>query len=244
MYLSAGEAYSFKIMALFRFTIGNLNSLATRCLIRSIKQIKALYDAEIYILYNGEPPFHLNHLPVTIIDQTDHIGDLPLPVGVAWKLYPPRLRKDSHEIFIDNDLVINDKIPEIDQFLENDNKCLLLEEDTRTYGRFTKHVPANIYVNSGLFGVPPEFDFGKYVKYYTIGKQWEINALGKYAESCTFDEQGLVALILSNQKHIMISKKTITNCEQTLIPAKGNHFIGLNRRNYEPFKKFMLKELI
>lgn len=229
---------------IFRFTIGDLNNLATRCLVRSIKQIKALYAAEIYICFNGSPPFHLNHLPVRLIDQTDYVGQLPAPIGVSWKLYPPRLALDSHEIFIDNDLIINEKIPEIDKFLESDDHCLLLEEDTRTYGRFTKHVPANIYVNSGIFGVPPHFDFEAYVKSHIMGKDWEINALGKYAESKTFDEQGLVALILSHQKHFMIPKKTITNCEKTLVSAKGNHFIGLNRQNYEPFKHYMMGKII
>jgi len=229
---------------IFRFTIGNLNRLATRCLIQSIKQIKKLYDAEIYVCYNGMPPFHLNYLPIRIIDQTDFVNQLPTPIGVSWKLYPPRLTIDQHEIFIDNDLILNEKIPEIDHFLELNDHCLLLEEDTRTYGRFIKHVPANIYVNSGLFGVPPKFDFEKYVKYYITGKDWEKNAFGEYEESGTFDEQGLVALILGSQKHILVSKNTINNCERLYSPAKGNHFIGLNRKNFEPFKSFSLRNLL
>ena len=230
-------------MPIFRFAIGDLNRLATRCLIKSIKQIKTLYDAEIYVCYNGKPPFHLNHLPIRIIDQTDYVGQLPVPVGVSWKLYPPRLVIEQHEIFIDNDLIINEKIPEIDQFLQTNDRCLLLEEDTRTYGRFSKHVPASIYANSGLFGVPPYFDFEKHVKNHIIGKDWEKNAHGEYEESGTFDEQGLVALILGSQKHILINKKTINNCERIYVPAKGNHFIGLNRKNFEPFKSFSLKQL-
>ena len=204
--------------------------------------MQKLYLCDIVVCFNCDETL-VSHLPdehgVTLLDQSSHQNDSMPPMGVAWKLYPPRLDIDRHEIVIDNDIILESSIEQIDQFLSSDNHCLLLEGLSRTYGRFEKHVRANLMINSGLYGLNPGFDFSAYVKRHA-GKNWEENATGIHAASKTFDEQGLVALILSNQKHFLIPNTAITNCERKLVAGKGMHFIGLNRWDrHDPYTELV-----
>ncbi len=224
---------------LVRWTIGNTTPSGYQCLDLSIKSILRFYDVEVAICYNcdlKDLPLYLHHYP--LINQKDHLDCGPTPIGVSWKLYPPRLVIDRHELAIDNDIVLNEKIKEIDDFFEND--CtLLLEGDSRTYGRFEKHIPPAFQINSGIYGMPPKFDFKKYVKFYS-GTEWQKNALYEHDKSETFDEQGLVALaLLDHPRYVIIPNIVVTNCEKRLIPGKGYHFIGLNRRRFhQPFRLY------
>lgn len=114
------------------------------------------YDVDVVICHNCDqnklPKFVFQH---QLVDQTEIAKDSKIPpAGVAWKLYPPRTDRSRHEISIDNDVVFTERIPEIDRFLDGD--CtLLLEGDSRTYGRFERYVPAGYEINSGIFGMPP-----------------------------------------------------------------------------------------
>lgn len=221
-----------------RWTIGQVKPDGFKCLVDSINNFKKLYDVEIVICYNCD----INNLPdivsqFRLIDQQKHIGDIEAkPKGVSWKLYPPRLDINRHELFIDNDMVIINKIPQIDEFFKSD--CTLLLEDTsRTYGRFEKHVPPNKFINSGIFGIPPKFDMKNFIDFY-VGSEWENNASHEHAKNITWDEQGLVALALLNyHKNLTIPNTCITNCEHHLVNGKGLHFVALNRRNFHsPFR--------
>jgi len=230
---------------LVRFTIGSVTKFGFDCLKRAIKQIQKLYPCDITVCFNCDKK-HVKYLKkelnVFLFDQSVHLNDDLTPMGVAWKLYPPRLDINRHEIIIDNDIILESTIDEIDDFLSCDDHCLMLQGISRTYGRFEKHVPANLMINSGLFGLPPGFDFATYVKNHA-GNNWEENATGIHSESVTFDEQGLVALILSNQKHFLIPNTTITNCERKLMRGKGMHFIGLNRwKRHEPYSEWLMSQ--
>lgn len=164
------------------------------------------------------------------------------PKGVSWKLYPPRLDPTRPEIVIDNDLILADRVAEIDTFLDAD--CtLLLGETSRTYGRFERHVPPGRMINSGLYGMPAGFDLGKFVTFY-CGAGWEENALYEHRESRTFDEQGLVAFaLLSYPRFVIIPHTTITNCEHHLVDGSGYHFIGLNRRRFHrPYRLYKWRD--
>jgi hypothetical protein len=114
-----------------------------------------------------------------------------------------------------------------------------LEGASRNYGRFERHVPPGYSINSGVYGMPPNFNFQKYVNFYS-GTSWEINAFGPHAASKTFDEQGLVAIaLLSYRKFAIIKGTSVTNCERRLIQGKGLHFVGVNRNEFhEPFRLF------
>jgi len=214
-----------------RWTIGNTSAAGYECLQLSIKSFLKFYDAEVVICHNC-PENNLPTMPFRLIDQQIISEKSKIkPTGVSWKLYPPRIDINRHEIVIDNDIIFMDQIPEIDAFLKND--CtLLLEGDSRTYGRFERYVPEGYQINSGIFGMPPRFDLHKYVDFY-CRSDWEINAFGQHKESKTFDEQGLVALALLNyHKYAIIPSTSVTNCERELVMAKAMHFIGLNRRKH------------
>lgn len=222
-----------------RWTIGNTTKDGYECLILSIESFLKFYDADVVVCHNC-PAINLATISgrFPLVDQTLHLDCGPKPIGVAWKLYPPRLFPDRHEICIDNDIIFNARIKEIDQFFES-SSTLLLAGDSRTYGRFEKHVPAQFMINSGIYGMPPSFDLERFVKFYA-GDRWEKNALYQHDKSETFDEQGLVALaLLSHAYYIIIPNTVVTNCEYHLNEGAGYHFIGLNRSNFHaPFRLY------
>lgn len=211
---------------LVRWTIGPVSANGFECLARSIDKFRRLYDIEPIVCHNSIPSEEIDFLlslGVRLYCQ-DTQADLSVrPMGVSWKLYPPRLTFDRHELFIDNDLVIEQHIPEIDQFFQG-RKTLLLEGESRNYGAFDRHVPLNQNINSGVFGLPPGFDFKKHVDF--LVQNWEENC---NTSSKTFDEQGVVAAALLTEPHLIIPRTILTNCEVHYRPAAGMHFVGLNR---------------
>lgn len=224
---------------LVKWTIGPTNPQGYESLEFSISSFQKFYDAEIIICHNCPAA----NLPSVIknfelIDQRKLSLSGPKPIGVAWKLYPPRIDINRHELSVDNDLILNQKIDEIENFFTSDS-TLLLEDNSRTYGRFESHVPLGFQINSGLYGMPPGFDLEPYIKFYA-GKEWQKNAFAQYDSSETFDEQGLIALALLNYtRYVIISNKSITNCENQLNIGQGCHFIGLNRNKYHvPYRLF------
>lgn len=222
---------------LFRWTIGESTPDGREALRLSVASFLRFYDADVVICHNADPE-PLGPPAGRLYDQRQKWDGVPAPAGVAWKLYPPRLAPGRHEVSIDNDVILADRVPQLDEFLKAD--CtLLLEGDSRTYGRFHRHVPPGYQVNSGVYGMPPGFDLDRFVKVYG-GESWEKNALGEHDKSETFDEQGLVAFaLLSHPRHVIIPSTSITNCEHRLVPGRGYHFIGLNRRAYHgPFRQF------
>lgn len=221
---------------LFRWTIGPVQPAGFECLKMSIDSWTHLYDADVLVCHNCEPE-NLAYIPQDWLYDQRQKWDIE-PMGVAWKLYPPRIAPERHEILIDNDIILEERVEEIDRFLKSD--CtLLLEDVTRNYGRFDKHVPPGHQINSGIYGMPPSFDFDKYVKFY-VGSGWETNARGEYSESKTFDEQGLVATaLLSYPSYVTIPNTSIVSCEREFVKAKGMHFIGVNRkRHHRPFQLY------
>lgn len=120
--------------------------------------------------------------------------------GTLWKVSPARKRIESHEIVMDNDIVILRNIPAIDKFLEADDKVLILEEPIRFYGRYDKFFGEGPpYLNSGLMGFYPGYDFGKCVR-----EKWEEKT--PHYNISQADEQGLLMLTLKDQPSIRVSK--------------------------------------
>lgn len=225
--------------AIARWTIGHTTEDGYECLQLSVESVTSLYDVQVVICHNcpaNKLPSSLKQYP--LIDQHQYADSGPAPKGVAWKLYPPRLASDYHELVIDNDIILKESIPQIEQFL-NGNLTLLLEGDSRTYGRFEKHVPPGFQINSGIYGMPPGFDLNRFVQFYA-GQAWEKNALYENDKSETFDEQGLVAVaLLSHPQFVIIPAKSVTNCEHNLVDGLGHHFIGLNRRRFHaPYRLY------
>jgi len=230
-------------MRIARWTIGNASRAGYEALAFSITSFQHLYpDTNVVICHNCS----INKLEDIVArfpdakfhDQSQYLNSKCPPMGVAWKLYPPRIAPDDYEICIDNDVIFMNRVQEIDNFFYGDH-TLLLEETSRTYGRFVDYVPPGYCINSGIYGMPPGFNFKKYVNFYS-GDNWEINAVGPHAASKTFDEQGLVAIaLLSYKNFVIIKKESVTNCEKHLIPGNGLHFISVNRNQFhEPFRLF------
>ncbi len=108
------------------------------------------------------------------------------------------MRMETHEIIMDNDILLLKSIPQIEQFLSDDKKVMILEEPIRFYGRYDALFPGDPpYLNSGLIGLPPGFDYGK-----EIAANWHKH--GKYMNMTQADEQGLLTYTLSQQPNIRI----------------------------------------
>jgi hypothetical protein len=149
--------------------------------------------------------------------------------GTLWKACPGRMRMETHEIVIDNDIVILQKIKPIEEFLNQTDKVLILEEPIRFYGRYDHLFPdKEPYLNSGLMGFYPGFDFGK-----SIRTAWEQN--GKFNNISQADEQGLLMYALSRSPSVRIDKKEIVEILARDFQQKptgkegGIHFTQANR---------------
>jgi hypothetical protein len=206
------------------------------CLRESVAHVKRLYpECDLLICHNQIGTDQLQSLNVPLFDQSKSVCPLGISpqegYQVHWKLYPPRLRPDAHEIIMDNDIVLVKRPAEIDAFLSGD-ATLMCHGLNGLHGKFDKYVPKGVRVNSGIFGMPPGFDFNKTAKAKIPEhdlKCWERR----------FDEQGLVAATLTQyHKRIFISVTVLPIVEKTFdIDALttdaccGYHFAGLNYNN-------------
>lgn len=118
--------------------------------------------------------------------------------GTMWKVCPARMRMDSHEIIMDNDIVVLKKFPQIDEWLSQTSKTLILEEPIRFYGRYDHLLPQEApFLNSGFMGLPPGYDFSS-----EILKSWKDN--GSIENISQADEQGLLVYTLNKRPSIRI----------------------------------------
>lgn len=121
--------------------------------------------------------------------------------GTMWKVCPARMRLDAHEIIMDNDIVMLDIIPQIEEFLDSD-KTLLLEEPIRFYGKesgspYDKLFALGENLNSGLIGCPPGYNFDE-----QILTAWE--ECGRWRRHTQAEEQGLLMYTLKSHPNIRI----------------------------------------
>lgn len=113
--------------------------------------------------------------------------------GTLWKVAPARKRIGSHEIVMDNDIVILRAIPMIEEFLASD-KVMILEEPIRFYGFYDKFHSDAPYLNSGLMGFPPGYNYG-----FELRETWEKHLTKDNTPLFNLsqaDEQGLLMLTL------------------------------------------------
>ena len=156
-----------------------------------------------------------------------------------WKVCPARMRMEAHEIVMDNDVILLKKFPQIDQWLGQTQRVLVLEEPIRFYGRYDcLFGPEPPYLNSGFMGYPPGFDFGS-----AILQNWIKH--GKYMNLSQADEQGLLVYTLSQQPSIRVHNdqmiEVLHRDAHTKITGQeqGLHFTQSNRiPNHGPWKKY------
>jgi hypothetical protein len=214
----------------------------------AVKRFQALYpEFDCVVCYNNCQPEQERMLRSMGIDSyVQRETDLRYPImqahdpegwlgaapGWGWKLCPPRLRPRGHELFVDNDLLIRERLPEIDKWLASD-KFLIAQshrDDPKYYGDFP--VPAGTKCCAGLFGLPPNFNFSEEIirrcKRTLSGKP-----LGHWGE------QGLVTSTVLSNPHIIV--KSVVNVK--VPPEKplplALHFIAANRLDrHDCWEKF------
>jgi hypothetical protein len=255
---------------LFRFTVGSCLQQGLDILAESINRTTNALGIDNWdwvVCYNGLTAKNLEFLqssvgqkPIQFIGQ--NWATCPVPDncqtprrrdgsfewngtrcgGTMWKVCPPRMRINTHEIIMDNDVVLFNKFPQIDEFLYSD-KVLLLEEPIRFYGRYDCLFPSDPpFLNSGFMGFPPRFDFGT-----LIYKAWQDH--GSYENLSQADEQGLLTYVLSQHPNIRISPDQMIEILHRNYAVKvtgkeqGVHFTQANRIDnhyaWREYKKMM-----
>lgn len=233
-----------------RWVIGPCHALGFELLNYSIKRFKRIYHNNFHyvICFNQLDDLLKTQLPIDLVnatvDQNKYLNSLITPppkssnsiAGTSWKLYPPRLFNNQHEVIIDNDVIIYKRLPELEKFLESDKLFIVTEAFKRSYsGRFETLVNKNFNINSGLVGLPPKFDYAT-----KINNLLEKNS-GDWQTH--FEEQSLVAAVLQNENVKMISINKIQVSGPTPgfnIGSCGTHFCGVNKgysQDWNVFKK-------
>jgi hypothetical protein len=142
-------------------------------------------------------------------------------------------------LVVDNDLIIVNKIPQIDEFFKNDCTLLLTGgSDKRYYGQYEKFVPDGFIINSGIYGMPPKFDFAAKISALCgLNPIWNQNR-----SEGLFDDQGIIAACLMTTNFIIIPPSQILNCDKMhnkeIIKSNGYHFINSNRGCEKYWKEF------
>lgn len=242
---------------LFRWTVGSCLQQGLDILVESIKKTTEAFGIENFdwvICHNGLTNQDLDFLKKAISDKPIQLYSqnwATLPVddtcqsprrkdgsyewngnrcgGTMWKVCPPRMRMESHEIVMDNDIVLLKKFPQIDEFLSSKEKVLILEEPIRFYGRYDHLFGGkNTFLNSGFMGFPPEYDFGAEI--YNTWVQY-----GKHTNISQADEQGLLMYTLDKMPSVRIKKEQMVEVLnrdfKTVITGEeeGIHFTQANR---------------
>lgn len=218
---------------LCRWTVGPTHSRGIDILCQSVLNFRRLYpEFDLTICCNQLEKDkidyinkNLKQIDVYLYRQTGlEIGITPIIGdawnGPCWKLYPPRLRIDSHELVLDNDVILFERLPEIDIFLQNSNKFLVLAAKYRNYGQFD-HLVGDLKINSGLYGLPPKYDLESKISQMSIDK-WLIRG----------DDQGILAANLQYEDLIVVDMQSLLPLddkhENLINGIKGAHFIHAN----------------
>jgi len=160
---------------------------------KKLQEISRKFDIEVYDQSWIDLPLDES----LILKSSDRIRQ-----GTFWKLCPTRMRLESHEIICDNDIVFANPINSILEFLENKN-ILMMKEDAFCVGKYFKLFKEKENYNSGLYGLPPGYDFEDDLK-----ATWSES---RYSELLWRDEQGLVTGTLKKHEHITIEADEIVH---------------------------------
>ena len=213
----------------------------------SIKSFQKFYpNNEYYLFFNQidrKTLYRFEKLNLIIKDQNEFKFKINDKCKSQLKLIPSRVNINKQEIFIDNDLLITKRIEKIDYFIKSDNNTIICEDVKRFYGIFNKLIDENFCTNTGLFGLPSNFDFSV-SNYYKTNNEWKSN----------YDEQGFLSLILLKHNPIIINLNEIAIMshdfcsERAFNPIKsGYHFVGLNcketHKSWNLFKTNTIKQI-
>lgn len=224
---------------IIRWTIGDVHPLGFQILKHSINTMRKLYgdSFQYFVCCNNVDVKKLDFNAEIIDCSKDYKNSLPLsPTDSKWKLYPPRLDISTHEIVMDNDVVLHKKFPKFDEFLKDNNKILLCQGHGRQFGPFfDPKVIKGVSLNSGIYGMPPNFDLRQKI----IDETKEINKWQSW-----WDDQGVLAAIFFKEEYIKISLTDVSICHTDYSVGKyGVHFCAANKGmsdNYYIYHKHKL----
>lgn len=188
---------------LMRWTMGNVSEAGWECLSESARVTPRIYPEFDYVIchnnLNDKQLKRLQSFGISLYEQKiENIGvshkfteeTTQKIENHAWKLCPLRLRQESHEIWIDNDIIIWERIEEIDKFLLSDKPIASQTWNREMYGSFDKDVPSGCNICAGFFGLPANYPFSDKIREMTSSK----GPLSGY------DEQGMVASMIANNE--------------------------------------------
>jgi len=227
---------------ILRWTIGKVSKEGMQCLMLSVDSMMNLYhnQFEYFVCYNNIEKEELNwtsKYPIELLCQHSFESNLklkPISNNPCWKLYPARIDLNRHEMFIDNDLIIYDRIPIVDTFLASQDLLFITEAIKRSYGAFDTIIDSPRNLNTGFFGVHPGFDLQKEIDDVIEEKQiqWKTH----------LDEQGLLSYIFTKRKLEIITLDQIYVCHKDFPYRKGKygqHFVQLNQKVLKHWKTFI-----
>ena len=194
---------------IFRWTIGGCTRNGYDCLEMSIRTATKIYGDrfDYFVLYNNCNVQQLReivgHRPITLVEQDWEHNPLGLEKGKnrgtsLWKFCPTRLDPSRHEIICDNDLVIVNRFPQMEEFLRSSDKVLMVEDPIKFQGKF-RHLFGSVNYNAGFIGLPPGYDFAA-----EMLRTWRDN--GSPSEVNQPDEQGLTTATLARMPSIVVGK--------------------------------------
>ena len=150
---------------------------------------------------------------------------------------------NSHEIFIDNDVLFHAESESINKFLRSKDMTFITtgfgNNGKGNYGKYFDLVQDHtIPVNSGVFGLPPYFPFSELIKKYQNHDKdrfW----------NDYFDEQGLVACcVLNHINKLIIPMSEINLCVSSFKSAlSAYHFAGVNKGYLEVWNYFIKNKI-
>ncbi|WEX10409.1 hypothetical protein [Chelativorans sp. AA-79] len=154
--------------------------------------------------------------------------DEEMAEGVAWKLAPPRVFPDIHELSLDNDCILWSVPPAIFAWMEEEApRCLIAADVTLALGAFTEFTRPEPR-NTGIRGLPPHHDLPAALE--RVLREHPVKLRSE------LDEQGLqaAAFDLDRPAHI-VSTDDVSICSpfwphQPDLGRHGAHFVGLNAR--------------
>lgn len=195
---------------LFRWTVGP-SPFGNKILFESCRTFSVLYGD----IADGVAVFNTCFRPDALARFQDELGkygvscvaadtgSLPLaPKNTGWKFYPPRLRMQSHEVYIDSDLVLLARGSHINKFFSSNkafaNRGINTSLGSNTLDMIKKNIPMQP-INAGIFGFPPNYDITDAI--IEKSNNWDN----------WFDEQGLTARLVMMTDHYVIPDPVIFN---------------------------------
>lgn len=150
--------------------------------------------------------------------------------GTAWKLLPVRMFAGMHELSLDNDCVLWDVPRAMRAWMDVDDRTLMAADTERCLGQFQGDARVAVAINSGIRGLPPEFDLEDALRASLLEKPGVVL-------TSELDEQGLQAAALHRDgPALVVGLDEVSICSpfwprNPELGRCGAHFVGLNSRH-------------